>query len=72
MDRITLTDVDRIAATISESLNDLRVEIGVRNGYFGVDMYDRHGQVDTLHIGTKREIYTYMQGMRRALLITGR
>jgi len=72
MDRITREDCDRIAATISEALNGLRIEVQGRNGYFGVDLYDAHGMVDTLHLGSKREIYTYMQGMRRTLLIIGR
>jgi hypothetical protein len=72
MERITRTDVDRIVDTINESLKGLNIQAQGRNGYTGLDLYDDHGMVDTLHIGTKREVYTYLQGMRRALLITNR
>jgi hypothetical protein len=71
-DRITRTDVDRIAETVSSSLRGLELRIQARNGYYGLDLYDGAGMVDTLTVGTKRELYTYLQGMRRALLITNR
>lgn len=73
MERITRADVDRIASTVSDSLTSgLFLQVQGRNGYYGLDLYDRDGMVDVLHIGSKREIYTYLQGMRRALLITNR
>lgn len=73
MERITRKDVDRIAATISESLKgDLTVEAEGRNGHTAVDLCDKVGAIDVLHVGTTREVYTYLQGMRRALLIIGR
>ena len=73
MDRVTRADVDRISETISESLTSgLYLRVQGRNGYFGLDLFDRDGMVETLHLGTKREVYTYLQGMRRALLITNR
>ncbi len=72
-DRITRADLDRIAATITEGLRgSLAVEIGQRNGMAAADLADERGTIDLLHIGTKRETYTYLQGMRRALLIIGR
>jgi len=72
-DRITRADVDRIAESVSESLRGpLNVQAQGRNGYTALDLYDAHGAVDTLTVGTKREVYTYLQGMRRALLIVGR
>lgn len=70
--RITREDVDRIAETISESLHGLSVRAQGRNGYTGIDLYDGRGVVETLTLGTKREVYTYLQGMRRALLLTNR
>lgn len=72
MERITRKDVDRIAATVSESLNGLSVVAQGRNGNTCLDLFDTDGCVDTLKIGTTREVYTYLQGMRRALLITNR
>jgi hypothetical protein len=73
MDRITRTDVDRIAATVSESFTSgLRVEAQGRNGYTALDLCDAHGTIENLHVGTKREVYTYLQGMRRTLLILNR
>lgn len=72
-ERVTISDIERISSTVSESLRDgLRVEAQRRNGYTALDLYDPHGMVDTLHIGTAREVYTYLQGMRRTLLIIGR
>ncbi len=71
-DRVTRADVTRIAATVSESLNGLRVEVSRRNEHLAVDLFDADGCVDNLHNGTTREVYTYLQGMRRALLITNR
>jgi hypothetical protein len=73
MERITTADVERIAATISESLKyDLHLFVQGRNGQTAVDLCDDSGAIDLLHVGTKREVYTYLQGMRRALLITNR
>jgi hypothetical protein len=73
MERITRKDVDRIAATVSESLTgDLRVEAQGRNGHVALDLCDAHGAIEVLHIGTAREVYTYLQGMRRTLLILNR
>ncbi len=72
-DRITRADVDRIAATISETLPGSRVlEIEARNGYIAVDWADDRGTVDHLYAGTKREVYTYLQGMRRGYLLAGK
>ena len=73
MERITRKDVNRIAQTVSESLKgDLHVVAQGRNGYVGIDLFDATGMVDTLHLGTTRECYTYLQGMRRYSLIIGR
>ena len=71
MDRVTRADLDRIAATVSEQLPGQRaVEVQGRNGHQAVDLYDGPSiMVDTLHVGTKREVYTYLQGMRRAQLL---
>lgn len=76
MERITGSDVERIAETVSEGLTDLKVFCQARNGYIGLDLYRRESFgdwacLDTLHVGTKREIYTYLQGMRRAQLLAG-
>lgn len=71
-ERTTRADVDRIAATVSEGLNGSTVEPQGRNGYTALDLYrDSDGAcVDTLHVGTAREVYTYLQGMRRAQLLS--
>ena len=71
--RVTSADLERIAGTVSDSLaGGLSVCVQGRNGYFGLDLYGPAGMLDTLHVGTRREVYTYLQGMRRALLLTGR
>jgi hypothetical protein len=61
---------------VSELLpNGRRILVQARNGYYGVDLYETRdngaweAMVDALHLGTKREIYTYLQGMRRAQLL---
>jgi hypothetical protein len=67
--RITHKDLDRIAASVSEGMRGWSVSPQGRNGYVALDVYDSAGrQVDTLHLGTTRECYTYLQGMRRAQL----
>ncbi len=77
-ERITREDVERIAETVSEGLEGFRVYAQARNGYIGLDLYREPGadsesaMLDTLHIGTKREVYTYLQGMRRAQLLRRR
>jgi hypothetical protein len=77
MERITRADVERLAASVSEGMPGHKVYAQARNGYLGLDLY-RHEvngarahwtMVDTLHAGTKREVYTYLQGMRRAQLL---
>jgi len=72
MERITRTDLDRIVETINGSLRGVHLVVQGRNGHTCLDRYDEHGCIDMLHAGTKREVYTYLQGMRRALLITNR
>lgn len=77
-ERITRADVDRIAATVSEGMPGHKIVVQGRNGYYGADLYRQEingprshwEMVDALHLGTKREIYTYLQGMRRAQLLT--
>jgi hypothetical protein len=70
-DRITHTDVERIAATVSERMPDYTLTPQRRNGYLGLDLYHAQGgMVKNLHIGTTREVYTYLQGMRRAQLLS--
>ena len=70
-ERITLEDLDRIAGTVSEGLADgFEVRVQGRNGYKGLDLYGPDGRMrDTLHLGSAREVYTYLQGMRRAHLL---
>jgi hypothetical protein len=73
MERITRQDVDRLAASVSEGLRgELRVEANGRNGHTALDLCDSVGAVELLHVGTKREVYTYLQGMRRTMLVIGR
>lgn len=84
-DRITRADVDRIAETVSHGLREYNYDLETqrRNGYLALDLYRveydwarenivRRAMVDTLHIGTTREVYTYLQGMRKLQLLTGR
>ncbi len=72
-DRIKRADVDRIAESISDSLQgSLRLEVQGRNGYTAVDLADDNGCIELLAIGSKPEVYRYLQGMRRALWIVGR
>lgn len=69
-DRITQADVDRIAESVSQGMSGYRVEAQGRNGYIGLDLFRvGDGMIDTLHVGTKREVYTYLQGMRRLQLL---
>lgn len=72
MDRVTRSDVDRIANSVSQTLRGVSVVASSRNGYTALDRYDSAGLVDTLHVGTKRECYTYLQGMLRYSAIVGR
>lgn len=78
MERITRADVDRIAATVSESLTERGaervIETNRRNGYIALDLVrvSDGAQIDVLHVGTAREAYTYLQGMRRTLIILDR
>ena len=72
MERITRSDVDRIAASVSESLKGLEVRPQGRNGYIALDLCDASGVVETLHTGPKREVYTSLQGMRRYAILTWR
>ena len=70
-ERITRKDLDRIAESVSDGLAaDLSVSVQGRNGYIGLDL-DRAdvGTVEMLYAGTTREVYTYLQGMRRAHLL---
>jgi len=72
-DRITRADLERIAATVSDSLPLGQViSAQGRNGYIGLDHYDDAAMLDTLFVGTRRECYTYLQGMRRAQLLAPR
>ncbi len=69
MERITTKDVDRLAETISEHLEEnLSIQRQGRNGYQGLDLYWRESLQRTLHCGTTREVYTYLQGWRRGQL----
>lgn len=70
MERITRKDVGRIAATVSKELPGTHtVNPQGRNGYVALDHYDGPSCLETLHCGTTREVYTYLQGMRRAQLL---
>lgn len=70
MERVTREDLERIAETVSESLpHELKVFVQARNGFYGLDLYNAAGMVDTLTTGSKRELYTYLQGMRRTFLL---
>ncbi len=72
MDRITQADVDRIAESVGEHLPDgLGVRVERRNGHTALDLTRGGGKgvVKTLYVGTKREIYIYLQGMRQAHLL---
>ncbi len=72
-ERITRADLDRIAGSVSESFTSgLHLVVQGRNGNTCLDLYDADGCVDNLRIGTAREVYTYLQGMRRTLMIVGR
>lgn len=66
-ERITRSDVDRIAEAINETLPESRkFTVQGRNGYVGID-YNDDGV--TMFTGSVRECYTYLQGMRRMQLI---
>ncbi len=72
-ERITRVDVDRIATSVSDLLpRGVAVYAQRRNGYVGLDLYRDGACLDTLHVGTAREVYTYLQGMRRAQLLARR
>jgi hypothetical protein len=66
-ERITRADLDRIAESVSASLPaSVQIDVQGRNGYVALDLSDS-GQ--NLFIGTTRECYTYLQGMRRAQIL---
>lgn len=71
MERITMEDVHRIAATISEALDsEYWIQTQRRNGYCAADLCRDAGTVvETLHLGTAREVYEYLRGFRKALLV---
>lgn len=70
MERITRADVDRIAQTVSDKLPaGYRLQVQGRNGYFGLDRYKGDVMLDVVRTGTKRDLYTYLQGMRAAQLL---
>jgi hypothetical protein len=72
VERITNADVNRIAATVSKGLPGMHtVNPQRRNGYTGLDHYDGVVCLETLTVGTSREVYNYLQGMRRLQLIDG-
>lgn len=70
MDKITVAYLDRVAADINLSLrdHDRQVSVQGRNGRTALDLYRRStGEcLDTLLVGTKREVYTYLAGMSKA------
>jgi hypothetical protein len=70
-DRITRVDVDRIAATVTSWYDGTTIELQAqrRNGYLALDLYRNGHMIDMLTAGTAREVYTYLQGMRRAQLL---
>jgi hypothetical protein len=71
-ERITRADVDRIADTVSRDLpDDLEIRVGRRNGYTAVDLSTVGAStvIRLLTMGTSREVYTYLQGMRQAQLL---
>ncbi len=70
MERITNADVERIAATVSKGMpGTYTVNPQRRNGWTGLDLWNGPDCIETLHVGTGREVYTYLQGMRRLQLI---
>ena len=72
-ERTSIADVDRIAATVTGGLPaGYEIRVQGRNGYYGADLYRNGQMVDSLHLGTKRELYGYLQGMRQAHLIRER
>lgn len=50
----------------------LDVEVSARNGKTALDLRDEHGIVRNLTVGTKREVYSYLDAMIQALEIVGR
>ena len=72
MDRMTATRVIHRAEVVNRMLRGVNVETQGRNGYTALDLYDHTGCVRTLIVGTRREVYTYLDGMVNALEIVGR
>ena len=80
MDRIKRSDVDARAQQVSDMLRGLKVIAQGRNGYIGLDLYQREGEhiqprftmVKTLTTGTKREVYEYLGAMLATLEMVGR
>lgn len=69
-ERIMLGDVDRIAAAVSKGLPGMHtVNPNRRNGYTALDHWNGVRCIELLHVGTTREVYTYLQGMRRAQML---
>lgn len=64
--------IDVRADRISARLRGLRVVASRRNGHTALDLYDRDGLVETLVIGTKREVFAYLGAMAATLDITNR
>lgn len=65
--------IDCQAAHVSIRLpGSLHLFVQGRNGYFAVDLYDGKKCMETLVIGTKREVSMYLSGMVNALEIQER
>lgn len=73
MPRVTTGEVEARATRVSAMLRDgLHVVASGRNGYTALDLFDGHGVVRPLKLGTKREVYEYLGAMAEALTIVGR
>ncbi len=72
-ERVTTADLERLAGSVTETLPVLyAVEVQRRNGYVALDLYRGAACLETLTVGSAREVYTFLQGMRRFALIAGR
>lgn len=66
-------NVDQVVSSINARLrNDIRIEAQGRNGKLALDLYDGTQCLYALHVGTTREVYTYLDGFQNALDITNR
>lgn len=65
--------VDDLAYKISRRLTSgLKIKVWSTDRRYNVQLFDRHGPIELLTIGSKQEVARYLEGFDKALDITNR